>query len=197
MCVLLCACVYLYVWTPPGVLGLCLFLPFSSFLPVSVIIFSLRLFLHVVTPLRCVAPEGLVSHRGSGGFSPSLSPEDASTSCSPGGQQGPEAWRPSPRQESSYPLGRRRSCAPKLAHKSGRQCSGWGDPPAAWSPGTKAFDWSLGVHLRCGGLVGQGHRRVDWKQRWTLRVQLPMWYLARFGWSRAPWRDTGRLRYLS
>lgn len=54
-------------------------LPLSSYQ--SVILFSLHLFLYVVTPLHYEAPEGSVSRRGSGGFSPSLSPEDASTSC--------------------------------------------------------------------------------------------------------------------
>lgn len=39
------------------------------------------LFFYVVTPLRCGEPEGLVSRRGSDGFSPSLSLEDASISC--------------------------------------------------------------------------------------------------------------------
>lgn len=55
-------------------------LSFSCFLLVSVILFSLHFFLHIVTPLHCVAHAGLVSHRGSDGFSPSLSPEDASIS---------------------------------------------------------------------------------------------------------------------
>lgn len=118
-CVFMCVSVQcLYVQTPPGVSQS---LSVSSFLLGSVPLSSFQLFLF--TPLHFEVPEGSVSRRGSGGFCPSLSPEDASTSCSPGGQRVPEAGRPSRERERSCPLGPQlRSSVPKLAHKSGRLC---------------------------------------------------------------------------
>lgn len=157
-CVFMCVSVQsLYVQTPPGVSQ---FLLVSSFLAGSVTLSSLRVVL--LTPLHFEVPEGLASHHGSGGFCPSLSPEDASTSCSPGGRRVPEAERPSRVWGHSCPLGLQlRSSVPKLARKSGRLCWGWGGPPAAWSPGTKASDWSWGTRLHCEGLTSLGHQMAD------------------------------------
>lgn len=81
MCFDVCVCIYMCVNTSMSSWSLSFFLSFSSFHLVSVILFSLHLLLYVLTPPRCEGPEGSVSRRGSGGFSPSLSPGDASTSC--------------------------------------------------------------------------------------------------------------------
>lgn len=81
VCVFMCVGVSVTVNTSKSSWSLSLILLFSSFLIVSVILFSLYVLHYVFTPLHCEVPEGLVSRRGSGGFSPSLSLEDASTSC--------------------------------------------------------------------------------------------------------------------
>lgn len=169
----------------------------SSFLLGSVPLSLSSLQLFLLTPLHFEVPEGLVSRRGSGGFCPFLSPEDASTFCSLDGRRGPGEGRPSRERGRSCPLGPQlRSSVPKLAHKSGRLCWGWGGPPAAWSPGTKASDWSLGARLRCDGLTSLGHQRVDWRPRRMLKGPLPRLSPAGFGWSHVPWHGTGRLQRL-
>lgn len=81
MRVFMCLGAYVFIRTPPRVLGLSVYFDLYPSCLYQSFFLSLNLFLDAVTPLRCVAPEGLFFHRGSGGFSPSLTPEDASTSC--------------------------------------------------------------------------------------------------------------------
>lgn len=164
------------------------FLSLSLFLSFSSSPFCLHLLIQIITPLHCVATVDLVSHRGSCGFSPSWSPGDASTSYLLAGQQEAEAACPFlQKQGNSLTPGHCwRSFVPKLAHRSGRRCWGLGGPPAAWSPGTRTFDWLLRNPLRCEDLIGQEHQRVDWRWRRALKVQLLTWCPVMFGWIHAP-----------